>query len=68
MAEKSCEFIRNRIAIRLFIHLRDARHPKSRIDEDVQSYIESFLRPDQRYLTIFTKGDKLKQRERVSLR
>jgi GTP-binding protein len=61
------EFIRNRIAIRLFIHLRDARHPKSRIDEDVQSYIESFLRPDQRYLTIFTKGDKLKQRERVSL-
>ena len=61
------EFIKNRVAIRLFIHLRDARHPHAKIDEDVQRYIGEFLRPDQRYLTVFTKADKLKQKERAAL-
>jgi GTP-binding protein len=62
------EFIQNRISIRLFIHLRDARHPHALIDEDVQKYISEFIRPDQKYLTVFTKIDKLGQKERNALK
>ncbi len=61
------EFIRHRTAIRLFIHLRDARHPHAKIDDEVERYIKEFLRPDQRYLTVFTKADKLNQKERGAL-
>lgn len=61
------EFIEKRISIRLYIHLRDARHPHTQIDEDVERYIGEFIRPDQRYLTLFTKIDKLKQKERAKL-
>lgn len=62
------EYIKNRVAIRLFIHLRDARHPHAKIDDDVQSYIGEFIRPDQRYLTVFTKIDKLNQKEKSALK
>ena len=62
------EFIQNRISIRLYIHLRDARHPHAQIDEDVEKYISEFIRPDQRYLTVFTKIDKLNQKERAKLK
>ncbi|WP_457607644.1 ribosome biogenesis GTP-binding protein YihA/YsxC [Nitratifractor sp.] len=62
------EYIRERVAIRLFIHLRDARHPHAKIDDDVERYIGEFLRPDQRYLTVFTKVDKLKQKELGALK
>jgi GTP-binding protein len=62
------EFIENRVSIRLYIHLRDARHPYAQIDEDVTKYISKFIRPDQRYLTIFTKIDKLNQKERAKLK
>ena len=62
------EFIRHRIAIRLFVHLRDARHPHAKIDDEVEVYIKEFLRPDQRYLTVFTKADKLKQKEMAALK
>ncbi|WP_201353399.1 ribosome biogenesis GTP-binding protein YihA/YsxC [Hydrogenimonas urashimensis] len=58
------EFIRNRRTIRLFVHLRDARHPDVPIDEEVKSYIASFIGPDQCYIEIFTKSDKLNQKER----
>jgi len=62
------EFILHRVSIRLFIHLRDARHPHAKIDDDVKSYISDFIRPDQKYLTVFTKIDKLNQRERNKLK
>jgi len=62
------EFIKHRVSIRLFIHLRDARHPHAKIDDDVQEYISEFIRPDQRYLTVFTKIDKLNQKERSKLK
>lgn len=62
------EYIKNRVAIRLFIHLRDARHPHAKIDDDVQKYITEFIRGDQRYLTVFTKIDKLNQKERNALK
>jgi len=62
------EFIHHRVSIRLFIHLRDARHPHAKIDDDVENYIAEFIRPDQRYLTVFTKIDKLNQKERAKLK
>jgi len=62
------EFIQHRVSIRLFIHLRDARHPHAKIDDDVEEYISEFIRPDQRYLTVFTKIDKLNQKERAKLK
>ncbi|MEA1879325.1 MAG: ribosome biogenesis GTP-binding protein YihA/YsxC [Campylobacterota bacterium] len=62
------EFIKQRVSIRLYVHLRDARHPHAKIDDDVESYIHDFIRPDQRYLTVFTKIDKLNQKERSKLK
>ena len=62
------EFIQHRVSIRLFIHLRDARHPHAKIDDDVKNYISEFIRPDQKYLTVFTKIDKLNQKERAKLK
>ncbi|SFV68391.1 GTP-binding protein EngB [hydrothermal vent metagenome] len=62
------EFIQHRVSIRLFIHLRDARHPHAKIDDDVETYISEFIRPDQKYLTVFTKIDKLNQKERNKLK
>jgi GTP-binding protein len=62
------EFIQHRTSIRLFIHLRDARHPHAKIDDDVEHYIGELIRPDQRYLTVFTKMDKLNQKERTKLK
>ena len=62
------EFIQKRVSIRLFIHLRDARHPSTKIDNDVALYIHDFIRPDQQYLTVFTKMDKLNQKERNQLK
>jgi len=62
------EFLKNRFNIKLFIHLRDARHPDLDIDNNVDEYINSFKRQDQQLLTIFTKIDKLKQSEIAKLK
>ena len=62
------EFLKNRFNIKLFIHLRDARHPNLDIDNNVDEYLKSFLRADQKILTIFTKIDKLKQSELAKLK
>lgn len=62
------DFIQQRVSIRLFIHLRDSRHPNAKIDNEVSEYIASFLRPDQKYLPIFTKIDKLNQKEKRALK
>ncbi len=62
------EFLQNRFNIKLFIHLRDARHPELDIDNMVDEYLRSFLRKDQQVLTVFTKIDKLKQSELAKLR
>ncbi len=60
-------FIKKRRSIRLFIHLRDARHPNERIDDEVKAYIRQFIGPDQCYLEVFTKSDKLNQKEMGAL-
>jgi len=62
------EFIENRVSIRVFIHIRDARHPNAAIDNEVEEYINNFKNPDQKYLMIFTKYDKLNQKERTKLK
>jgi len=62
------EFIEQRTSIRLFIHLRDARHPSTKIDAYMEEYIANLMRPDQSYLTLFTKIDKLNQKERAKLK
>ena len=62
------EFITNRSSIRLFIHLLDARHPDMPIDQDVREYLQSIKRADQEILEIFTKADKLNQKELGALK
>ncbi len=62
------EFIKHRVSIRVFIHLRDARHPHAQIDEDVQKYVSEFKRGDQLYLDVFTKIDKLNMKEKTALK
>lgn len=62
--EKSLtDFIRERRQIRLFIHLIDARHPDLEIDRSVSMYLQQICRPDQHVLRVFTKSDKLNQKE-----
>ncbi len=62
------EFITNRSSIRLFIHLLDARHVNMPIDKDVREYLQSIKRGDQEILEIFTKSDKLNQKELGALK
>ena len=62
------DFIKYRASIRVFIHLRDARHPDTKIDREVNEYISSFIKNDQLYLNVFTKIDKLNQKERNRLK
>ena len=61
-------FISNRFNIKLFVHLRDARHPKLAIDNQVEEYLNFIKKADQQILTIFTKSDKLKQNELAKLK
>jgi GTP-binding protein len=62
------EFIKDRSSIRIFIHLLDARHPHMPIDQDVREYLQHIKRGDQDILEIFTKSDKLKQKELSKLK
>jgi len=62
------DFIKYRSSIRVFIHLRDARHPNTKIDAEVEEYISKFIKNDQLYLNVFTKIDKLNQKEQNKLK
>ncbi len=62
------DFVHDRVSIRIFIHLRDCRHPNAQIDKDVSEYIKGILKPDQMYVEVFTKSDKLNQKELSALR
>ncbi len=62
------DFLNKRSSIRLFVHLVDSRHRALDIDKSVDEYISSLLRPDQKILNIFTKSDKLNQKEKSALR
>ena len=61
------EFLKFRSDIRLFIHLIDARHFDLDIDVNVDSYLKSFLRADQKILKLYTKSDKLNQSQKSAI-
>lgn len=62
------EFLQKRSAIKLFIHLRDARHPNLAQDDEVLQFLRNLKRGDQEIVTIFTKADKLTQSEIAKLK
>jgi len=57
------DFITDRAQIRVFVHLIDCRHPDLEIDRSVHEYLEQICNPSQEILTVFTKIDKLNQKE-----
>nr|WP_297925104.1 GTP-binding protein [uncultured Campylobacter sp.] len=61
------EFIKERLNIKLFVHLIDARQFDLSIDKNLQNYLASFLRGDQKVVRLYTKADKLNQSERAKL-
>lgn len=58
------EYLKLRSNIRLFVHLIDSRQHDMPIDREVDDYLQSFLRADQKILNILTKADKLNQSEK----
>ena len=62
------DFIKNRVSIRTFVHLLDARHPTQKVDKDVRDYLRFIKREDQNIIEIFTKIDKLNQKELSKLK
>ena len=61
------EFLKFRSDIRLFIHLIDSRHFDLDIDLNVDTYLKSFLRADQKILNLYTKSDKLNQSQKSAI-
>ncbi len=62
------DYISQREQIKLFIHLIDCRHPDLDIDTSVSEFLFNTVRPNQYILQIFTKIDKLNQKEQSALR
>ena len=62
------DYIAEREQIKLFIHLIDCRHPHLDIDTSVSEFLFDSVRENQVILQIFTKIDKLNQKEQSALR
>lgn len=62
------DYIAQREQIKLFIHLVDCRHPDLEIDSSVSDFLFVNCRDNQHILQIFTKIDKLNQKEQDALR
>jgi GTP-binding protein len=62
------DYISGREQIKLFIHLIDCRHPHLEIDTSVSEFLFQNMRENQAILQIFTKIDKLNQKEQNALR
>lgn len=62
------DYISQRRQIKLFIHLIDCRHPHLDIDTDVNDFLQNNCDEGQYILQIFTKIDKLNQKEQNALR
>ncbi|WP_321778307.1 ribosome biogenesis GTP-binding protein YihA/YsxC [Sulfurimonas sp.] len=62
------DYISGREQIKLFIHLIDCRHPHLDIDTSVSEFLFDNCRENQYILQIFTKIDKLNQKEQNALR
>ena len=61
------EFIKERRNIKLFVHLIDSRQFDLQIDLNLQKYLKSFLRNDQKIIKFYTKSDKLNQSEKAKV-
>lgn len=62
------DYISNRKQIKIFIHLVDCRHPFLDIDKSVIDFLFEFSNETQHILQIFTKIDKLNQKEQNALK
>ncbi len=61
------DFIAERKQIKIFLHLVDCRHPNLAIDYSVADYLDQVCREDQVIVRVFTKIDKLNQKEQGKL-
>ncbi len=62
------DYISKRAQIKIFIHLIDCRHPHLDIDTSVSEFLFEHANESQEILQIFTKIDKLNQKEQNALR
>ncbi|SFV52557.1 GTP-binding protein EngB [hydrothermal vent metagenome] len=62
------DYITKREQIKLYIHLIDARHPELEIDKSVYQFLVDNVNEDQMILQVFTKIDKLNQKELSALK
>ena len=62
------DYITKRQQIKLFIHLIDSRHPKLEIDKNVHDFLLANASDEQIILQVFTKIDKLNQKELSALK
>ena len=62
------DYISKRRQIKLFIHLVDSRHPNLDIDKDVAEFLFQNANETQYILQVFTKIDKLNQKEQNALK
>ncbi|MCW8954039.1 MAG: ribosome biogenesis GTP-binding protein YihA/YsxC, partial [Sulfurimonas sp.] len=62
------DYISKRAQIKIFIHLIDCRHPFLEIDKSVSDFLLENSNESQYILQIFTKIDKLNQKEQNALR
>jgi len=62
------EYLQKENAIKLFIHLIDARHSNLSLDKEISSYLKNLLSPSQQILEVFTKADKLNQSQKTLLK
>ncbi|QOY53578.1 YihA family ribosome biogenesis GTP-binding protein [Candidatus Sulfurimonas marisnigri] len=62
------DYISKREQIKLFIHLVDCRHPFLDIDKSVSNFLLEHSNETQHIMQVFTKIDKLNQKEQNALR
>lgn len=62
------DYISKREQIKIFIHLIDSRHPELEIDRSVEDFLFENVAQNQHIVQIFTKIDKLNQKEQDALR
>lgn len=60
-------FLVNRCSIKLFIHLIDSRHINLPMDSNIRDFLNKIKRGDCNIIEVYTKGDKLKKSDLLSL-
>lgn len=57
-------YLENRSNIKIFIHLIDSRQFDMQIDDEIKDYLNLIKKPHQSILNIYTKSDKINQRQK----